>query len=84
MKITNFFQEKRQLTVVLNYDLETINMENTIPYANNFFPVPKKKAIYDRGLTIENFETCQNNTLVMKDEDCFSQVFEYSKLSLIG
>ena len=61
------------------YDSQTFFRVRTIPYAVGFYPVSKILGNFDPGLTNEEIEKCQSETVVMEDQDCTGPKCEYLK-----
>ena len=64
---------------VINYNLRIFVRGRAITCAVGFSPVSKIFGKFGRDSTNEDIEKRQSNTVLRKNEDCNSQVFEYLK-----
>ena len=64
---------------VTSYNPKSFRDGRTIPYAVCFYTVSENLGNCDRALINEWIEICKNDTVVLEDDDCITQLYEDQK-----
>ena len=70
---------ENQLNNVVIFDLETFKRDGATTFTVIFYPGSRIMEKVDRDFTNEELEKWESDTVVMKDNGCISQMFEYLK-----
>ena len=58
------------------YDLETINIDRVILYANSIYKLSKISGKYHRDITEKGYQKCLNDCVVFKGTDCVNELLD--------
>ena len=62
---------------MIDYDLQTFNIDKTVPHANCIYRLSKKSGKYNRDISEKEYEKCKKDCIVFKATDSINEMLDY-------